>query len=110
MSGWVLCLHLGFTIDRIEGDFTVVEWLGSVLTTDVSTALYPRPPSEGEQWMIHLAPSTDGETRLDDSFLALTNPKGTIGLPKALTVNNQHQFRLRMTRTPNTSTPGGALP
>jgi hypothetical protein len=107
MNSLLLCLHLAFTVDRVEQRFAVVEWLGSVLTTDVSTSLFPAPPSEGDRWMIHLVPSSDGETVIDPSALVLRHPAGLIDLPEALSISTHHHFRLRMTRMSNTSTLGG---
>jgi hypothetical protein len=107
MSGLLLCLHMAFTVDRVEQRFAVVEWLGTVLTTDVSASLFPTPPTEGERWIIHLVPSPDGETAIAPSSLVLRHPAGVIDLPEPLSISTHHHFRLRMTRMSNTSTLGG---
>jgi len=72
----LLCGQLAFTIDRVEGDFTIVEWHQSEALTDVSSELFPSLPKEGEAWDVrilqcHLGTST--HERLDNT---LRNPSG----------------------------------
>jgi hypothetical protein len=46
-------LTFPITIDRVEGDHTVIEWKNGTLDT-VPTYLFPKDVYEGQSWYLHL--------------------------------------------------------
>ena len=98
----LICGQLAFTIDRVEGDFTVVEWFESEEVTDVSSQLFPSQPKEGEAWDVQIRQCHQGANTHDALDNTLRNPSGKIlTLPPNCRLNlpPQHQgaFILKIT-------------
>jgi len=73
-----MCGQLAFTIDRVEGNFTVVEWFQSEALTDVSSQLFPSHPKEGEAWNVRILQCHQGTNIHDSLDNTLRNPSGKI--------------------------------
>mgnify|MGYP004401871419 CR=1 FL=1 len=50
----IVCAQLLFIIDRVEGEFTIVEWQDGGELTDISSQVFPSPPHEGDLWSMNV--------------------------------------------------------
>ena len=50
----IWCVHLAFTVDRVEPPWAIVEWSPMGTTSDVHLAQFPSVPREGSRWTLRL--------------------------------------------------------
>ncbi len=101
------CLHLVFIVDRVEPPWAIVEWWGTTSTSDVSTALFPARPEEGDLWVIHLSDRGDPDGWFDSESSAYRWPQGSVFLPEDHLPPRFQTTSLRMSRMPNLNSTGG---
>ena len=56
----VLCVHLAFTVDRIEPPWAIIEWSPTGATSDVHLSQFVSLPSEGSRWILRMDLPTEG--------------------------------------------------
>ena len=100
LDGLLLCVHMAFTIDRIEETFAIVEWMGTTEMSDIDAGLFPQPPKEGERWLIHLKPSIHQDAKTPETSAS----QGDHNVGFSLSPANLKPYQIRMTRITNQPT------
>lgn len=100
LHGLLLCVHMAFTIDRVEETFAIVEWMGTTEMSDLDAGLFPQPPKEGERWLIHLKPSIHHDAKAQK----LNSRQGDHIVGFSLSPSNLKPYQIRMTRITNQPT------
>jgi hypothetical protein len=91
-----LGIKLCMTVDRIEGDYAVVEW-SSGETTAVSRHLFPSSLYEGQSLTLHLRKKEGGEAQAVSSHPAMLSAyTGLIELPGQMSLPHGESFRIRL--------------
>lgn len=93
-------LRLSGVVDRIEGDFAVVEWAEGDLS-DVPLSLLPERIEEGDTLVLRLRPRPDGALALGTLPPRIATPKGPLTLPSSFPIRSGSawHFRTRAART-----------
>ena len=76
----LLFLQLSGTVDRIEGNWAIVEWTDGSFT-DVPLTIFPRLPREGDSFSIRLKPSHSGLAIAPRPPARISTSAGLIELP-----------------------------
>ena len=100
LHGLLLCVHMAFTIDRIEDTSAIVEWMGTTETSDIASDLFPYTPKEGERWLIHLKPAIQHHAQGP----ALTPEQSANDVELSVSLPNLKPYPIRMTRITNQET------
>ena len=105
MTGTIVlsCLHFAFTIDRIEGDWAVIEWWGTTTITEVALSRFPDQPREGERWVVHLTNTPADDAALDVHHAPLNQRTG----PPNISIPPPKNVALRLSRMPDITSKGG---
>ena len=108
-----VALLLFGTIDRIEGQWAVVEWLPSGEMHDVAMGVCPQHIQEGDRIQLHAWTDPTGPAMLSPAQLGqrLLTPHGAIGLPSDAPLPSQQRFSVRIARVDVTpQSPGRTHP
>jgi hypothetical protein len=102
LSPLLLVLRLAGTVDRVEGDWVVVEWhSGNV--TDLPTSTFERTPREGESMSLRLQPRVRGAAlAIPGRPPRLATDEGLLSLPDraGLRPGLRYSLRIRLPREP----------
>lgn len=90
----LLGLRLSGTVDRIEGDFAVVEWAEGELS-DVPLSLLPHRVDEGDLIVLRLRPQSGGALSLGTFPPRLATAEGPLTLPSSLSIRSGSAWQLR---------------
>ena len=101
-SGILSSLCLVFTIDRLEGNWAVVEWRETATTTDIERSLFPTDPKEGERWIVRLISSLSGSGSYNPARHAYRDPSGWLFLPRVKQGQAIQATEIWMSQIPNT--------
>ena len=92
----LIALRLAGTVDRIEGDWVVVEWSGGHFT-DLPAAAFQRIPREGEPVSLRLQPSTTGSAlAIPSRPPSLATEAGLLSLPAQVSLRPGLRYSLRI--------------
>ena len=88
------CSVLFFTIDRVESEMAIVEWAASGEITDISSALFPGQPNEGDRWVVRIHKADRGQIAYRSQSNALESEQGRLFLPHQCRLQANDHFRL----------------
>jgi hypothetical protein len=94
-----LCSHLWLAVDRIEGDYAVVEWRATAEITDISLSLFQPTPRDGELWVFTVLSCSDDRSGIYNPLQhSITDERGTIWLSQPCDPQNRKALRLSLRR------------
>jgi hypothetical protein len=91
----ILAIRLSGTVDRVEGDWVVVEWSGGDFT-DLPSTIFSRLPLEGERLSLRLQTRTQGSAlALPGTHPRLSTQVGLVSLPEDAQLRPGHRYSLQ---------------
>ena len=92
----LLALRLAGTVDRVEGDWVVVEWHSGHIT-DLPTSAFERAPREGEAMSLRLQPRVRGAAlAIPGRPPRLSTDAGLLSLPDHTNLRPGLRYSLRI--------------
>ena len=90
-----LCLLISMKfliiIDRIEGDFAIIEWENQALSA-IPLVLIPCSAQEGDRLHLFVYPTPTGSMPKHPNQLIIATPKGPIAIPIDMTLQQNTKY------------------